>query len=63
MLYSSIALSCGAGRRRGSDAVLLWLWRSSNSTPGLETSTHRGYGSEKQAKKKGRKEEKKRKTR
>ena len=24
---SGIALSCGIGRRRGSDLVLLWLWR------------------------------------
>ena len=24
---SSFAMSCGAGRRRGSDSVLLWLWR------------------------------------
>ena len=24
---SGVALSCGAGRRHGSDPVLLWLWR------------------------------------
>ena len=24
---SSIAVSCGVGRRRGSDLALLWLWR------------------------------------
>ena len=25
-LRSGIAVSCGVGRRRGSDLVLLWLW-------------------------------------
>ena len=24
---SGVALSCGVGRRRGSDPTLLWLWR------------------------------------
>ena len=24
---SSVAVSCGVGRRRGSDPTLLWLWR------------------------------------
>ena len=25
-LGSGVAVSCGVGRRRGSDLVLLWLW-------------------------------------
>ena len=24
---SGVAMSCGVGRRRGSDPALLWLWR------------------------------------
>ena len=26
-LRTSVAVSCGVGRRRGSDPMLLWLWR------------------------------------
>ena len=29
---SSIAVSCGVGHRRGSDLVLLWLWRGPAAT-------------------------------
>ena len=40
---SGAAMSYGAGRRRGSDLVLLWLWRrpaavAPNLTPSLGTS-------------------------
>ena len=31
----SIAVSCGVGRRLGSDPVLLWLWHSSESDAAL----------------------------
>ena len=42
-------MSCGVGRRHGSDWVLLWLW--CDSTPSLGTSICRG-GSPKKTKKK-----------
>ena len=29
---SSVAGSCGIGRRRGSDLELLWLWRRASAT-------------------------------
>ena len=29
---SGVAVSCGGGRRRGSDPVLLWLWRRPAAT-------------------------------
>ena len=29
---SGLAMSCGVGRRRGSDLVLLWLWRRPAAT-------------------------------
>ena len=29
---SNIAVSCGVGHRRGSDPVLLWLWRRRAAT-------------------------------
>ena len=27
LVGSGVAVSCGVGRRRGSDLALLWLWR------------------------------------
>ena len=41
-------MSCGVGRRHGSDPELLWLWcrlvTGSSSTPSLGTSIFRGSG-------------------
>ena len=50
-------MSCGVGRRWGSDPGLLWLWRGlaatgSNSTPSLGTSICLGSGPRKDQKKK-----------
>ena len=45
-------MSCGVGRRCGSDPALLWLWRrlSSDWTPSLETSICCGCGPKKKNK-------------
>ena len=58
---TSVALSCGVGRRHVSDPELLWLWRwrrqgscSSDSTPSLGTSICSWCGPKK-PKKKGKK--------
>ena len=32
MIRSGVAMSCGVGRRRGSDPTLLWLWRGPVAT-------------------------------
>ena len=49
-------MSCGVGRRRGSDLTLLWCGvghsSSSNLTPSLGTSICRKYGPKKKKKKK-----------
>ena len=50
-------MSCGVGKRHGSDPALLWLWYragsySSDSTPSLGTSICLGFGPKKQKKKK-----------
>ena len=50
---SGVAVSCGVGRRRGSDPALLWLWcrpgsYSSDCTPSLGTSICLGCGPKKQ---------------
>ena len=45
---SGVAMSCGVGCRRGSDPVLLWLWRrpvaTALKTPSLGASICRGSG-------------------
>ena len=33
---SVVAVSCGIGRRRGSDPVLLWLWRGPAATAPIQ---------------------------
>ena len=33
---SSVAMSCGVGRRRGSDPELLWLWRRLAATAPIQ---------------------------
>ena len=33
---SGVAVSCGVGRRRGSDLVLLWLWCRLAATPPIK---------------------------
>ena len=60
-----VAMSCGVGRRHGSDLALLWLWDRLAATaairpPSLGTSICHMCGLEKQ-KKKRKKERKKRK--
>ena len=59
---SSVAVSCGVGRRRGSDPSLLWLWLwpAADLTPSLGTSIcHCRYGPKKKKKEKERKKERK----
>jgi len=33
---SGVAVSCGVGRRRGSDPTLLWLWRKLAATAPIQ---------------------------
>ena len=47
-LRIGLAMSCGVGRRCGSDPVLLWLWLSADLIPSLETSLCHGWGPKKQ---------------
>ena len=49
-------MSCGIGRRCGSDLALLWLWLA-DWTPNLGTSTYRGCGPNKTKDEKKKKKE------
>ena len=58
-LRSGIAMSCGVGRRRGSDLVLLWLWRRPAAAPPIRPlawELPRGTGVALKGRREGRKE-------
>ena len=54
--WVKVAMSCGVGRRQGSDPALLWLWRKPAAValirlPAWEASYAAGCGPKKQKKK------------
>ena len=62
-LRTYLAVSCGVGRRCGSDPELLWLWlwrRQVYQTPSLGTSMCHGCGPRKDKKTKKKKKRKER---